>query len=160
MLKRAARLLAPLVVIATACALPLAARAEGPYTNSTNAAGENESQAFCFNSASGASLCAFSESCAGLTACTGDADCGAGQVCIVNTCCGDEPSPNVCITPASGFVCRVQGPFTCADPTDPFFPPCVQVGAAAPALSPPLLAVGVLLLVGIGILALRARRVR
>ena len=150
------RSIAVFVALTAVCALPFGAHAEGASTNSRAALSEGGGgRAFCFNTPSGESVCAFSAFCDELVACTRDSDCAAGMACAVNTCCVD-PSPNVCVPVATDFVCRATGPFACTDP--PFFPACVLAAAPAPTLSPPLLAVGVLLLIGVGTLAMRIAR--
>jgi hypothetical protein len=142
------------------CAWPIAAHADASWDSHAAPASSEEGAlggAFCFSTASGEAACALSEACNDLTACTQDSDCAAGMACAVNTCC-DTPSPNVCVPLAPGFVCPATGPFSCSEPT--FFPPCVATAPPqlAPTLSAPLLAIGLLLLTGIGLLALRSVR--
>ena len=146
-------------VLTLVCAWPIAAHADA-FWNSHAAPGTSSDGvlgSFCFSTASGQAACGLSGVCDNLTACTQDSDCAAGMACAVNTCC-DNPSPNVCVTLAPGFVCPAMGPFSCDLPI--FFPPCVAAAPpqVAPTLSDPLLGVGLLLLTGIGFLALRSFR--
>lgn len=94
-----------------------------------------------------------------LSACTQDSDCTGGEICAVNTCCSDMPSPNVCVAVAGPqWQCQATGPFTCEDSQMPYFPACVLAGRPAPALSPSWIAAGVLMLTAVGAAALRGLR--
>lgn len=156
-----------LMVLTTALALSLAGA--GPAGAQTMSSSDRPAAAVngagapstprCFNSASGRAFCALSAPCADLVACVQDTDCPGNQVCAVNTCCADMPSPNVC-TPIVGpeWQCQASGPFTCEDEQAPYFPECALVGIPAPALAPAWIAAGLLLLAAIGAAAIRGLR--
>ena len=69
---------------------------------------------FCATDPAGATFCFEPRSCDAVSACSSNADCPAGERCVVNTCCS-APKVNSCGLPCLDETCTETGPFSCGN---------------------------------------------